>query len=142
MIFEEVGKNQFMVVLNRTYAKFNSVPLKNVEVPVEYEENPTGVFGGCMRTADGPLVSDGVKQTFVRFIPDTLEFRRALDCGMREKPLYDRRYQSPHFLRGFVDLPAFLGIEVVAVYHIDKEGKLFVVKEKDNERVDFFDDLS
>ena len=132
MNFEEVGKNQFMIVLNRTYAKFNNVSIKNVEVPVEYEEDPTSVFGCCSRTVDDALVSANVTRTFVRFVPDTPEFRRALDCGMKEKPLYmllSKRHQSPHFLRGFVDLPALLGIEVVAVYYIDEDGKLSVVSE-------------
>ena len=117
--FNEIPKNSFVVLYAKTYAKAE-VSVKNIKVPIEYEEDPSSLFNCKAIVGDDILVDMKNKWIKTKVIPDSPEFREALAFEFSSYP-----YKN-NFLGGFLQEENLLGVETIKVYYYDGE-KLFEV---------------
>jgi len=116
--FNEIPKNSFIVVYTKKYAE-TQASVKDLKVPEEYKDNPSYLFGSGTKLENDFLVHLESKWTFTKVIPDSPEFRDALEFEL--KP-----YHHNNYLRGYLEEESMLGIETIKVYYYDGE-KVFEV---------------
>lgn len=113
--FNEIPKNSFILFLTRKLAEAK-VHTKDIKVPIEYKETPEIVFCCCKIVEDGFLVDLENKEVFSIIIPDSPQFREALNFELRS-----HSYTNINFLQSYIDRDSLLGIRLMQVYFYDGE---------------------